>query len=139
MSEDQPPESDEALVLVIAADRGIESRVGDAVTFAGHRPIYDATVGAAGESIRRIRPDVTVLDMSLPRPVIKACLGAADEVGARPVLLRSTGDGRDAGEAATGARFFVDLRAGPEPLARVLDLAYADKRERPVVALSISP
>src|SRR5436305_7503817 len=80
------PQSNVPSVLVIAIDPNIESLLGELVAFAGYRPLYDVTAGAAGESIRRVRPDITLLDTALPPAIVEACLGAADEVGSRPVL-----------------------------------------------------
>jgi DNA-binding NtrC family response regulator len=84
------PQRTVACVLVIAADPNIESLIGQLVAFAGHRPAYDPTSGAGGESLRRTRPDVVLLDNSLPHTVLAACLQAADEIGANAVLTSST-------------------------------------------------
>ena len=70
-------------VLVIAADSNIESLVGELVAFAGHRPVYDVTVGAAGESVRRARPHIALVDTALPLPVVQACFAAAAESGTK--------------------------------------------------------
>jgi DNA-binding NtrC family response regulator len=120
-----------ATVLVIAADPSIEVLVGELITYVGHRPVYDATAGAAGESIRRIRPDVTVLDTALPQPVVDSCLGASDEVGSQPVLMSSTDSAIELEQQARSARrLFFALPAGPKPLANVLDRALS-KRAMP--------
>ncbi|MEX2151993.1 MAG: hypothetical protein WD825_01565 [Gemmatimonadaceae bacterium] len=120
-----------ATVLIIAADTSIEALVGELVTYVGHRPVYDATAGAAGESIRRIRPDVTVVDTALPRPVVDSCLGASDEVGSEPVLMSSTDSAMELEQQARSARrLYFALPVGPKPLATVLDRALS-KRATP--------
>jgi DNA-binding response OmpR family regulator len=77
-------------VLVIATDLNIESLLGELVAFAGHRPVYDAAVGAAGESVRRLRPQVVLLDTALRADVMDACQAAAYAGGTRIVLVSST-------------------------------------------------
>jgi hypothetical protein len=122
-----------ASVLVIAADPNIESLLGQLVAFAGHRPVFDVTVGAAGESIRRTRPEITILDTSLPSPVVDACLSAADEVGSRPVLTSSTASmGELVDQAQNRHHLYFALPGGPAPLTRVLERAMAERRSRPV-------
>ena len=85
----QQQQADIASVLVIAADPNIASLIGELVAFAGHRPEHDVTSGAAGEAIRRSRPNVSIIDASLPRPVVDSCVDACDEVRARPILTSS--------------------------------------------------
>jgi len=122
MSESTEPHRSVASVLVIAADPVIETLVGELVAFAGHRPVYDAAAGAAGEAIRRTRPNLVLLDTSLSRPIVKACLLAAEEVGARPILMSSNaGSGESAAQTdASDIPFFV-LPGGPRPLATLID------------------
>jgi DNA-binding NtrC family response regulator len=111
-----------ATVLVIAVDPNIESLLGQLVAFAGHRPVYDVTAGAAGESIRRIRPDVALVDTALPHAVVEACLGAAEEVGSRSVLTSGSDSASElAEEAGAEHRPYFPLPAGPKPLASVLE------------------
>jgi hypothetical protein len=122
-----------ASVLVIAADPNIESLLGQLVAFAGPRPVFDVTAGAAGESIRRTRPEVTILDTSLPSPVVDACLHAAEEVGSQPVLTSSTASELElADQAHAHHRLYFALPGGPMPLTRILDRAIAERRARPV-------
>jgi hypothetical protein len=129
VSSSTEPHSSIARVLVIAADPSIESLVGELVAFAGHRPVYDVTSGAAGESVRRVRPDITLLDTSLDRSVIRACLSAADEVGSQPVLMSSTASSSELGEEARiEGRLFFPLPGGPKPLGKVLARAMASRR-----------
>ena len=133
MSEPTEPQHGVASVLVIAADPNIESLVGELVAFAGHRPVYDPTAGAAGESVRRVRPAVTLLDTALDPEVVRACLRAADEVGSRPVLMSSTAsDSELVEEARAQGCLFFPLPGGPKPLGRVLERAIADRSERVV-------
>ena len=118
-------------VLVIASDPNIESLVGELVAFAGYRPVYDVTVGAAGESVRRVRPDVTLLDTALNKSVVRACLDAADEVGSRPVLMSSTAsDSELVEEARVEGCLHFPLPGGPKPLERVLELALSREPRR---------
>ena len=121
-----------ASILVIAVDLNIESLVGELVAFAGHRPLFDATAGAAGESIRRCRPEVILLDTSLPREVLGACLVASDEVGARPILMSSTSSADELARHAEreGCLYFA-LPGGPRALEHVIDRA-VDREPRRV-------
>jgi DNA-binding NtrC family response regulator len=113
-------------VLVIASDPNIESLVGELVGSAGHRPVYDVTVGAGGESIRRVRPDVVLLDTSLPRGVLDACVSAADEVRCPPVLMSSMDSTIEMAEHAHVQHCLrFALPDGLEPLAEVLERAIA--------------
>jgi hypothetical protein len=129
-----------ASVLVIAADPNIESLVGELVAFAGHRPMYDVTAGAAGESVRRIRPDVTMLDTSLSRSVVQACLSAADEVGSQPVLMSSTASTSElVAEARANSCLYFALPGGPRPLADIVDRAVHERAAPTVTALPERP
>jgi hypothetical protein len=112
-------------VLVIAVDQNIESLIGQLVAFAGHRPVYDATSGAGGEALRRVRPEVVVLDSSLPAPTLGACLVAADETGSRVVLS----EGELATTAETRHCLYFALPGGPRPLARVIEAALTQRTE----------
>lgn len=111
-----------ASVLVIAADPNIESLIGQLVAFAGHRPIFDATLGAAGEAVRRARPDVVVLDTMLPGAVVRSCLDAASEVAARPILTSSSASEAElAHDAEVRHLPYFALPGGPKPLADLID------------------
>lgn len=140
MSQPTEPRHDIASVLVIAADPNIESLVGELVAFAGHRPLYDVTAGAAGESVRRARPDVTMVDTALDKEVVRACLSAADEVGSRPVLMSSTASSAELlEEARAKGCLFFPLPGGPKPLERLLQQAIGEKAPRvPDVGLARS-
>jgi len=109
---------------VIAANDSIEALAGELVAFAGYRPSFDATNGAAGESIRRTRPDVALLDTALPSDVVRSCVDAADESGSRVVLMSSDGSAHELEVDAHGERclYFV-LPGGPRQLAGVLECA----------------
>ena len=125
-----------ASVLVIAADPNIETLVGELVAFAGHRPVYDVTAGAAGESVRRIRPDVTMVDTSLAAPVVKACLSAAEEVGSRPVLMSSTASTSElVAEAREKGCLYFALPGGPRPLGDLVDRVVQERVNPPVTAV----
>jgi CheY-like chemotaxis protein len=118
-----------ASVLCIASDPDIDELLGELIAFAGHRPICDVTGGAAGESVRRARPDIVMLDIALPAPVVVSCLEAAAEVGS-PVVATSTID--SAGELeAHAARLGVvhfQLPGGPIALDAVIGVAIAARR-----------
>jgi CheY-like chemotaxis protein len=128
-----------ASVLVIAADPIIESLVGELVSFAGHRATFDVTGGAAGESIRRVRPDVAIIDTSLPPSVVDACLGATEEVRSQPVLVSSTDStGELAAEALADHCLYFPLPGGPKLLRALLDRAIAASAARPQVFLPVA-
>jgi chemotaxis response regulator CheB len=115
-------------VLIIACDPAIESLIGALVAFACHQPLYDFTSGAGGESIRRVRPDVVLLDTSLPPDVLIACVGAADEVRCARVLMSSTDSARElADDAHVQHCLHFALPGGPKPLGEVLERALAER------------
>ena len=119
-----------ASVLVISADPSIESLMGQLVAFAGHRPIFDPTLGAAGEAVRRARPEVVLLDSALPEPVVQSCLDAAAEVIAQPILTSSCASETELAHEASIRQFpFFALPGAPKPLADVIDRA-VEERER---------
>jgi len=123
-------------VLVISVDPNIEMLLGQLVEFSGHHPIYDVTVGAAGEAIRRARPAVVLLDTALPRDVIRACLAAADEMGTEVVLTSSSASVRELeAEAAARREAFFDLTAGPQTLAAIINRLLSRSPQRPAVAI----
>lgn len=120
-----------ANVLVIAADSNIESLVGELVAFAGFRPLYDVTTGAAGESIRRARPEVAIVDTALPRAIVRACRNAATESGAQMVLMSSTASAAElADEAAQQRALHFALPGGPKQLRLIIERAL-DRRGAP--------
>jgi hypothetical protein len=89
----------------------------------------DVTGGAAGESVRRARPDVVMLDIALPAPVVVSCLEAAAEVGS-PVVATSTIDTAaelEAHAARLGVLHF-QLPGGPIALDAVIGVAIAARR-----------
>jgi len=119
-----PAEPDIPKVLVIAADTNIEALVGELVAFAGYRPIYDVTMGAAGESIRRARPAVALIDTALPSSTVRACIGAAEDNDAHIVLMSSTASANELADQATSERaLHFALPGGPKQLRFVLDRA----------------
>jgi hypothetical protein len=116
-------------VLVIAADPGIEALAGELVAFAGYRPIFDVTSGAAGESLRRLRPDVVLVDTALPMQVTRACTGAAAETGASVVLMSSTASADElAGNASAEHCLHFVLPGGPRQLGAVIERALDQRR-----------
>jgi hypothetical protein len=124
-------------VLVIVADPTIEALAGELIGFAGYRPIFDARVGAAGESLRMWRPAAVMLDISLPKPIVYACIAAAVEVGALTVLVSSTDGSEDiaALAKATNSSHF-ELPGGPKALRRLLDgLLQAPPHPRVVIQI----
>jgi hypothetical protein len=125
-----------ASVLVIAADPNIESLVGELVAFAGHRPIFDVTLGAAGESVRRSRPEVAIIDTALPPTVVRACVDAAGEHGTRVVLMSSTASATElADEAAAEHTLHFALPGGPKQLRDVLERALELKPDAPAMMI----
>ena len=125
-----------ASVLIIARDPNLESGLAQLVGFAGHRALGDVTRGAAGESIRRTRPDVALIDVALPPPVVEACVGAAEEVGARPILTSDTDAPIEVPVELGGERYpRVPLRAGLKPLAEVIERILAARSEPPAIWL----
>jgi len=126
-----------ASVLVIVQNSSIEALLGELIAFAGYRPLFDVTAGAAGESVRRFRPDVTLLDTGLRPSVVTACLGACTEVGSALVLMSSNNASADelaAQASALGCLSFA-LPAGPKPLARTIELALAGRSSGPVITV----
>jgi len=118
-----------ATVLIIASDVNIESLLGELVAFAGHRPVHDVTLGAAGESVRRTCPDILLLDTSLPPAVVTACLQAAREVGALPIIVSSTSSPEElANQAEALACQCFALPGGARPLQEVVERALASRR-----------
>lgn len=124
-------------ILVIAADLSIESLLGELIAFAGHRPVYDATLGAAGESVRRVRADAVMLDTALPVSVVQMCLTACREAGSVPILVSSTESADELAHRADAleCRHFA-LPGGPKPLQELLDEALSD-RPKPAIGLSL--
>jgi hypothetical protein len=108
--------------------------MGQLVAFAGHRPIFDPTLGAAGEAIRRARPDVVLLDSALPAPVVKSCLDAAEEVVSQPILTSSSASETELAHEA-GLRHFLyfALPGAPKPLADIIDRAVQERERRALV------
>jgi hypothetical protein len=125
-----------AAVLVVAADPATESLVGELVAFAGHRPLFDATMGAAGESVRRSRPAVALIDTALAPDVVQSCIDAARESGSSVVLMSSTSSESElAAEAASERVLHFALPGGPKPLRDVLEKALDATDVRPVTAI----
>jgi len=125
-----------ASVLIIARDPNIESLLGQLVEGVGHRPLNDVTRGAAGESIRRTRPDVALIDAALPPAVVKACVGAAEEVGASPVLTSDVDSATELAEEARGTRYpYLPLPGGLKPLAEVIERILAARSTPPPIAI----
>jgi CheY-like chemotaxis protein len=123
--------SESAAVLVIAADPNIEALAAELVAFAGYRPLFDVTSGAGGESVRRTRPDVALLDTALPRDVVRACITAASESGSRVVLMSSTDSAAELESDAHAEHcFHFVLPGGPRQLSGVLEVAL-DRRSEP--------
>ena len=110
-------------VLVIAADPNIETLLGQLLVHAGHHPAYDPTLGAAGEAVRRTRPDVVMLDIELPRTVVSSCLAAAREAGSRVVLTSSSSSETELADEArrAGCHYFA-LPGGPSSLRALIRL-----------------
>ncbi|MGH7679893.1 MAG: hypothetical protein ACRENU_15590 [Gemmatimonadaceae bacterium] len=140
MSASTEPHGIVASVLVIAADPVIEALVGELVAFAGYRPVFDPAAGAAGEAIRRVRPDVVLLDTSLTRSMMMGCLLASEEVGTRPILMSSsvTASELKAQADARSVPFFV-LPGGPLPLGSLIDRTLGQQPHRLVITVPEEP
>lgn len=127
-----------ATVMVITADPSIESLVGELVAFSGYRPVFDSTGGAAGEAIRRSRPDIAMVDLALAIGIAEACISAADDTGCEVVLISSTASAAELEQQGRARkRLCFALPGGPQPLARVLDRAIERKSRRPVFQLAL--
>jgi DNA-binding response OmpR family regulator len=138
MGEQAEPQRGVASVLIVAADPNIESLMGELVALAGHRPVFDITQGAAGEALRRTRPDIALVDTSLPAPVVNACREAAEEIGCRPILTSSTASARElASEASARDYPYFALPGGPRPLARIIERALSDRGSTAEVTLAL--
>jgi hypothetical protein len=121
---------------VIAADPNIEALVGELVAFAGHRPLFDVTGGAAGESVRRARPDALLLDTALPPAIVRACLAASVEIGSRCILLSSTSSAAELKAQADAVHCSsFTLPGGPRQLCAVVGRALRD--HQPAVTVVI--
>lgn len=129
MSEQSVSRRSVASVIVVAADPNIASLCGELVAFAGHRPRHDFTNGAAGESVRRERPDVALIDAALDCPIVDACVEACDEVGARPVLTSSSASEAELVDQAQ-ARGCIPfpLPGRPRTLGVILDRLMSTRR-----------
>lgn len=111
-----------ASVLIVAANPGVASLLGELVAFAGHSPKHDFTDGAAGDFVRLSRPDMAVIDASLPAPVVDSCVEACDEVFARPVLTSSTAHEMELlDQAHTRGCIPFSLPARPAQLRRIIE------------------
>jgi hypothetical protein len=128
-----------ATVLVVVADTNIASLCGELVAYAGHRPKHDFTNGVAGESVRRERPDIALIDAALQCPVIDACVDACDEVRARPVLTSSTSSETELIDQAQHRGCIpFPLPGRPQSLGHILDRLMQTKRKAPVAAFEWS-
>lgn len=122
------------VALVIAADPNIESLLGELVAFAGHLPVFDPTVGAAGEAVRRERADVVLIDNALGDALTTACIDAADEVGTAPVLVSSTLDERELqGDARRRGCAYFALPGRPQTLATLIERLTSNRHGLPAI------
>lgn len=113
---------DATTVLVIAAESEIEALLGELVVFAGHRPVFDTTAGAAGEAVRRIRPTIAIIDDDLGNAVTRACIAASVETDAIPILVSSTASERElAAEASRHACAWYALPGSPTALRSLME------------------
>lgn len=127
-------ESSVASVLIVAADPNIGSLLGELVAFAGHSPKHDFTDGAAGEFVRLSRPDMVVIDASLPAPVVNSCVEACDEVFARPLLTSSTANEMELlDEAHSRGCIPFPLPARPAHLRMIIEGVLRTRPRRPLL------
>lgn len=126
--------TDVACVLIVSANPNIGSLLGELVAFAGHRPEHDFTNGAAGESVRRTRPDMVVIDGSLPETIVDSCVEACDEVFARPVLTSSTANETELlGQAQSRGCIPFALPARPAYLRTIIEGVLKTRLKKPLV------
>src|SRR6185503_13889507 len=126
-----------ATVLVVAADPNIASLCGELVAYAGHRPTHDFTNGVAGESVRRERPDVAMIDGALDCRIVEACVEACDEVRARPVLTSSTASEPElVDQAQTRGCIPFPLPGRPQSLGYILDRLVRSRSTVPVTVFA---
>lgn len=112
--------------LLVVADLDIELLLSELVTFVGHTPIHDVPADAAGESIRRTRPDLVLVDTALGKEIVGVCLKAADEVGGRTLLVSSIATESElASEAVALDRPHFALPGGPVALGQAIERACA--------------
>jgi hypothetical protein len=79
---------------------------------------------------------VALIDIALPLPVLEACVGAAEEVGARPILTADTDAPIEVPVEAGGEQYpRFPLRAGLKPLAEVIERILAARHEPPPISL----
>jgi hypothetical protein len=95
-------------------------------------------LGAAGESIRRTRPDAVLLDSTLPPPVVRSCKNAADETGARVILTSSSSSRNELASEADGAHCtYFALPGGATELGAIIERALDDRRAPPSLELDL--
>jgi DNA-binding NtrC family response regulator len=129
-----------ASVLVIAVDPNIEALMGQLLVYAGHRPAYDAMLGAAGETIRRTRPDLVFLDTELPRSVVQYCRDAALEAGTGVILMSSSASETElAAQARLANCPYFALPGGPNKLRELIRRTLPDKRAVPLMGSGEPP
>ena len=127
-------QSSVASVLIVVADASVGNLLGELVAFAGHCPQYDFTDGAAGESVRRARPDMVVIDASLPSQVVDSCVEACDEVFARPVLTSSTANQMELlDHAHTRGCIPFSLPARPAHLRTIIEGVLKTRPKQPIL------
>ena len=127
-------QSSVASVLIVAADPNVGSLLGELVAFAGHSPKHDFTDGAAGEFVRLSRPDMVVIDSSLPAPVVDSCVEACDEVFARPILTSSTASELELlDEARTRGCIPFSLPARPALLRTIIEGVLKTRPRQPLL------
>ena len=123
-----------ASVLIVAANPNVGSLLGELVAFAGHSPKHDFTDGAAGDFVRLARPDMVVIDASLPAPVVDSCVEACDEVFARPVLTSSTANEMELlDEAHTRGCIPFSLPARPAQLRTIIEGVLRTRPRQPLL------
>ena len=130
----QQQQSSVASVLIVAADPNVGSLLGELVAFAGHSPKHDFTDGAAGEFVRLSRPDMVVIDSSLPVPVVDSCVEACDEVFARPILTSSTANEMELlDEAQTRGCIPFSLPGRPAQLRTIIEGVLRTRPRQPLL------
>jgi two-component system OmpR family response regulator len=102
-----PPRDHETTVLVVDDDPAVLDTVSDGLTVAGYRALRATNGSAALEMVRTLRPDLVVLDVTMPRmdgfAVLEKLRAAGNGV---PVIVLSARHDRD--DRVRGLRLGAD-------------------------------
>jgi DNA-binding NtrC family response regulator len=85
-------------VLVFSADPLAAALLGAAVELAGHRPHFPQPREDARSALRRVRPQLALIDCDHEEACAESFIGPALMTGAKVLLFRSRRTARDMGE-----------------------------------------